>query len=466
MYNMIPFGVAPPNLSGYARLSDLAAYAPANRAGNNGTRIVSGGSVRWISGYQYQVSATEYYIENVAYSSTGGLITLADSDQTNDRIDVIALNTAGEVVTITGEALATPARPDVDPSLYVLVTFVYVPAQSTEPVINEAEIYLENAEWTITPSAGSIVTNSTNNPRTGTKCIEGTSVAKNVEMTAVAGSPFSLTAYDYLVFYIRLKAAFGTSKAIQLQWKNGTTTTYGSAVSVSNGKYGFNRSIIDAYQQIIVPLSDFAVSPNVTVDRLQIVFTGSGTITGFYMDDMILQAGAYAPIEVTPMLSTRGAWSATAGYAINDVVTLNGYTYLCLLANTNKNPTSNPGYWGTIAVPLSAGAVGIGFEETQKPAASGVYNLIVPYDLQVPSNCAGSSFYNKTNPTAQVVVSIKDDGTEIATLTVATNGTPTWATAGGAAKTIASGSRLGFVFPAQDDTWAGVAITLIGTRTT
>lgn len=106
--------------------------------------------------------------------------------------------------------------------------------------------------------------------------------------------------------------------------------------------------------------------------------------------------------------------------------------------------------------------VGISFEATAKPTASGSYSYMMPYAMTVPADCTGSGFYNATNPTAQVVVSIEDDGTEIATLTVAINGTPTWASAGA---TIAAGSRVSFVFPAQDATWAGVSITLQGVRT-
>lgn len=108
------------------------------------------------------------------------------------------------------------------------------------------------------------------------------------------------------------------------------------------------------------------------------------------------------------------------------------------------------------------GGVGISFEATAKPTASGEYSFLMPYGMTILFDCAGSVFYNATNPTAQVVVSIEDDGTEIATLTVATNGTPTWSSAGA---TIAVGSRVSFVFPAQDATWAGVAITLQGVRT-
>lgn len=107
------------------------------------------------------------------------------------------------------------------------------------------------------------------------------------------------------------------------------------------------------------------------------------------------------------------------------------------------------------------GGVGITFEATVKPAANGEYSLIMPYAMTVPANCSGSGFYNKMSPSAQVVVSIKKNGTEFATLTVATNGTPTWASS---STVLSAGDRVSFVFPAQDSTWAGVVITVKGQR--
>ena len=108
------------------------------------------------------------------------------------------------------------------------------------------------------------------------------------------------------------------------------------------------------------------------------------------------------------------------------------------------------------------GAVGLSFEETAKPAANGAYSFLLPYAMTIPANCTGSEFYNKTNPSAEVVVSIKQNGTEFATLTVSTGGTPTWA----ATETeLASGDRITFTFPSsQDSTWSGIVITLKGVR--
>jgi hypothetical protein len=107
--------------------------------------------------------------------------------------------------------------------------------------------------------------------------------------------------------------------------------------------------------------------------------------------------------------------------------------------------------------------VGIGFEAAAKPAASGVYSCLVPYAVSLPANLTGSAFYNAANPSAEVVVSLKKNGTEFGTLTVTSGGSPTFAAA--SPTSLAAGDRLTFAFPAsQDSTWAGVLITLAGTR--
>ena len=123
-------------------------------------------------------------------------------------------------------------------------------------------------------------------------------------------------------------------------------------------------------------------------------------------------------------------------------------------------------YAGSVKELQSGDAIGVGcgvgfsFEETEKPKNGGVYSLILPHAMTVPEDCAGSGFYNKTNPAAQQVVSIRKNGTEFATLTVSTSGVPTW---DGSETSFAAGDRISFVFPAsQDSTWAGVAITVKG----
>ena len=110
------------------------------------------------------------------------------------------------------------------------------------------------------------------------------------------------------------------------------------------------------------------------------------------------------------------------------------------------------------------GAIGVSFEATVKPTTAGSYSFKIPYTLTIPVNASTSVFYNATNPSGTVVLSIKDDGTEVVSLSVASNGTPTWTTTGGTMQTITVDSLVTFLFPAQDATWAGVVITLKGIR--
>lgn len=155
--------------------------------------------------------------------------------------------------------------------------------------------------------------------------------------------------------------------------------------------------------------------------------------------------------DSSALTQTPGAISI--GYALSDTVMV-------------IHPMSSASADANSDLASLSGAVGIGFEETQKPAAGGIYSPgHIPYDLDVPANASTSYSHIAANPTAEAVVSIKDDGSEIATLTIATNGTMTFATSSGTSKTIAKGSLVTFTFPAsQDATLAGVVITLVGTR--
>jgi hypothetical protein len=119
-----------------------------------------------------------------------------------------------------------------------------------------------------------------------------------------------------------------------------------------------------------------------------------------------------------------------------------------------------------IVYPTSSGGttisgVGLGFEETVKPGSDAVYKCIIPYAITFAVNCSGSYFYNHTNPSATVVISIQKNDVQFATCSVNTSGVGTFSSA---LTVCAVGSKISFVFPAQDSTWAGIAITVKGTR--
>jgi hypothetical protein len=316
-----------------------------------GTYLVAGGQVAWVSGLTYRISAAVYYIAGTKYTSAEAEITMDAADSTDPRIDVIALDTTGSLVKLAGDAAENPAQPDVDPASYVAVTFVYIPANATEVAASET-VYAEDAgsptEWPVTPSAGTIVKDSTNSPRSGSKCIEGTAVTNSQYFTAVRSSTFDLATRNTLVFYINLKSSFGANRPIRLRFYNGTTPL-GVAVTVGGGAFGFNRSSTGAYQQIVIPLSVFGVTAGVLVDRIRFDFPGNGSNLGFYIDDITVQSGIDQTIFAAPAIRWRGEWSASTSYAINDAVSLNGSSYLCLAGNLNQSPDTATAYWGILA---------------------------------------------------------------------------------------------------------------------
>ena len=97
------------------------------------------------------------------------------------------------------------------------------------------------------------------------------------------------------------------------------------------------------------------------------------------------------------------------------------------------------------------------------PIASEVlYRVVLAHAVTIPAGATDSRAVVGTNPTASFVVSIQKNGVEAGTLTIATNGTATFAVASPIA--LVAGDRLSLVAPATADaTLADLSITLVGT---
>lgn len=255
--------------------------------------LVDGGSILWVSAYTFRVSAATYYINGVKYTAVEQSITLGAADATNDRIDVIAVDNTGTVVAVAGTAAAQPSEPDVDPATQVKLGVVLVTHATTAPVgVTSSTLFAENAgtptEMAWTSSGVGWTIGSTNNPKTGTKSIEGTNVAKGAYAQGQSASDFDPNTFDTLVFYIRSKAQWATNRALKFQfYEDGAAR--GRAVTLSDGTFGFDSSITNAYQLVVIPIPQFAVVQGAALNQLRITDT-NGTI-GFYLDDLILQKG-------------------------------------------------------------------------------------------------------------------------------------------------------------------------------
>ncbi len=101
---------------------------------------------------------------------------------------------------------------------------------------------------------------------------------------------------------------------------------------------------------------------------------------------------------------------------------------------------------------------------TPPSAGEVLQKIMVVRDIQFPSDFSGSSGDVGTNPDASYAITIARNGVTIGTVTIATNGTFTFATEGsGAAQTVNKGQYLEFIAPTgspAEASLADVALTL------
>lgn len=337
-----------------AALSAISGGLPTGTPGI-GTYLVSGATIAWQSALIYGVGAASYFLNGVATTSVYQTVTLTAAHATLDRIDVLVLDSTGTLSAVDGTAAASPAEPTVDPAVYLRLGVVYVQANTTVPSLTVTDIYLENAEWTASASAGTIVVNSTNNPRTGTTDIEGTNVAANTYVSLVkpAAGTTDLATQNSLVFYVRLKAAFPSTKAFRVSWYSGTALR-GTQVTVSNGLFGFNSATTGSYQQIVIPISAFNMPTGNLVTTLRITVIGSGANVGFYLDDITLISGA---TTIPSLTASRALISNVSGNVAASVVTstelgyVSGVTSAIQTQLNAKAALASPTFTGTVTLP-------------------------------------------------------------------------------------------------------------------
>lgn len=112
----------------------------------------------------------------------------------------------------------------------------------------------------------------------------------------------------------------------------------------------------------------------------------------------------------------KGAWSNSAAYVIDDIVSINGSAYICILANTNQSPP-NGTYWqllaskgtdGTNGTNGTNGAKGMNWKGTYNPATAYVLDDAVAYNgASYICIQAGTGKQPDTNPTYWAILAQK-----------------------------------------------------------
>jgi mucin-19 len=276
-------------------------------------QLFSGGGVVLTGGLNLTVSAASYSIVATTYSSPQTNLTLSAADPTNPRIDVVAVNTSGAAVIITGTPAGSPVAPSVDPTSQLALTFLTIAANASAPTFSNILVYDENVghptEWDCTPSSN-FNCNSTSNPYHSTHDIEATTAVATNNVALVWTSTLNLSTYSTFGFYIRNKANWPNAKSLSICFKNGSTVV-GNCIGFKNGVYGFDQANVASYQQIVIPLTAFGLGSTV-VDRVTFTVVGGSSSIGFYLDFMQLQSSTSGSGGGTPQfqLAVNGAGTA------------------------------------------------------------------------------------------------------------------------------------------------------------
>jgi len=264
------------------------------------------------SGLTYDVIYTSYYIDNILYPGATVQRTLSAADATNPRFDLIAVDATGAIV-ITGTASASPEIPTVDPNTQLSITPALVGAGALTPTgVSNENIYIENSEWTPTTNNGTINFNASANPFQGTKHIDCGAFTNGQYLKFVDNITNQIADFGQIGLAINLKNTFSNSTKFSIRLYNGVTGI-SSTVVINSGTYNFDRTVVNAYQLIVIPISAFTFSSS-DFDRVDIVMVGANP-TGFKLDNIILYKGSSSnsPEQnaITSIITDSGIANAT-----------------------------------------------------------------------------------------------------------------------------------------------------------
>jgi hypothetical protein len=182
--------------------------------------------------------------------------------------------------------------------------------------------------------------------------LKGKPIAIGTSDTTIYTCPATLEASVHgLVFSNNTGSAVTITLKIYIQ-SLGTTTTVATGISVgANTTYTWPKPI------------------NVNAgDLIQAAASTGSALVCFY--SVYEGSAVAAAVGFTP----RGAWGSGSTYAVNDVVSLSGSSYLAIQASTNQNPATATAYWLVLAAKGDTGAGDVSGPAASVDSEIAIYN--------------------------------------------------------------------------------------------
>jgi len=321
-----PLGLAPLLTDQTSILGDGVSTPLQAVSNQTGKGLLKGGAVWTGTGFIFDVSELYYYIDDTFYSSLQTQVTLAASDPTLNRFDVIVVDDTGTVSVITGTPAANPDIPSVAWN-QVVVSIILVAAASTTPTtISYDLMYNEDAgsptEWvastySLASPLGTVNSASTSSPYNGAKCIQATAVNIRRGALLTRGTDVNIQSYSSIQFAFRLANSVSTSQNFNIRFRNSSGTFIGNTVNIFN--WGASRTVTGTWQLVVIPITAFG---NITNVRSWVGIMAGGNTSATYnwsldfikLADSILPQSNLGPIYLSPsntLYSSGAAQGAT-----------------------------------------------------------------------------------------------------------------------------------------------------------
>lgn len=161
-------------------------------------------------------------------------------------------------------------------------------------------VYLDNAEWTMTAPVGTWDFNSASPVQAGTKAIDGTGTADGDIAQAKRSSTIDLSSYGFFAGYIYLVGSTIGAQLLVYAYDTSTGLTVGNSVDILD--YLATTST-GSYLRFIIPLEDMGIESS-TIDTFRFQVVNNPPPFDFHLDTLTLEQSGALVYKMEPPAGT------------------------------------------------------------------------------------------------------------------------------------------------------------------